>query len=149
MEWFLHNRDLRHERYWRHSSSTYTKSLFLHVVKHNLLFFCSIWLFFLEDSIFTGPQMKGRERGWMKGERSVSLCSFYLFYLLHRHLEISWVIAAESSPLHITGSRHDMYVQFGRVYLFMGRLRIALAFLFLSIAPFGVRVSTRLFSCYF
>ena len=71
-----------------------------------------MWLFFYEHSRFTGQQMKivGRGGG------AISLCPFYHFYLLHRHLDISWVIAAESPPLHITGSRHDMYVQFGRVY---------------------------------
>ena len=83
----------------RRSSSTYTESLFLHVVKHNLLFlfFFSIWLFFHEYSRFTGQQVKGE---------AISLYPFYHFHPLHRHLDISWVIAAESSPLRIAGSRN-------------------------------------------
>ena len=89
----------------RHSSSTYIESLFLHVIKHNLLFlffccFCcffSIWLFFHEYSRFTGQQVKGE---------AISLCPFYHFYPLHRRLDISWVVTAESSLLHIGGSRN-------------------------------------------
>ena len=82
------------------SSSTNTESLFLHVVKHNLVFlFCffSVWLFFHEYSRLTGQQVKGE---------TISLYPFYHFHLLHRHLDISWIIAAESSPLQITGSRN-------------------------------------------
>ena len=80
------------------SSTTCTESLFLHVVKHIcFLFFFSIWLFFLEYSRFTGQKMKGE---------AISLYPFYHFYPLHRHLDISWVIAAEGSPLRITGSRN-------------------------------------------
>ena len=85
----------------RRSSSTYTESLFLYVIKHNLLFlllfFFSIWLFFHEYSRFTGQQVKGE---------AISLYPFYHFHPLHRHLDISWVIAAESSPLRIAGSRN-------------------------------------------
>ena len=84
----------------RRSSSTYTKSLFLHVVKHNLRFlflFFSIWFFFHKYSRFTGQQVKGE---------AISLYSFNHFLPLHRHLGISWVIAAESSPLRIAGSRN-------------------------------------------
>ena len=47
----------------RCSSSTYTESLFLHVIKHNLLFLLLlffIWLFFHEYSRFTEQQVKGR-----------------------------------------------------------------------------------------
>ena len=54
-------RDLHHERFTRCSSSSYTKSLFLHV-KHDLLFLFLlffIWLFFHEYSWFTGQQVKG------------------------------------------------------------------------------------------
>ena len=88
----------------RRSSSTYTESMFLHVVKHNL-FFCvfvfvvvfSIWLFCHEYSQFTLQQVKGE---------TISLCPFYHFHRLYRHLDISWVIAAESSPLPIAGSRN-------------------------------------------
>ena len=104
----------------RHSSSSYIESLFLHVIKHNLLFlfillfFCffSIWLFFHEYSRFTGQQVKGE---------AISLCPFYHFYPLHRHLDISWVIVAESSPQHIAGSQNQtwtlLYTLF-RIHLF-------------------------------
>ena len=83
----------------RRSLCTYTESLFLHVVKHNLffLFLFSIWLFFHEYSRFTGQQVKGE---------AISLYSFYQFLPLHRHLDIIWIIAAESSPLRIAGSRN-------------------------------------------
>ena len=62
----------------RRSSSTYAGSLFLHVVKHNLLFlyFFSIRYFFHEYSRFTGQQVKREES------------PFYNFHLLHRHLDI-------------------------------------------------------------
>ena len=41
------------------SSSRYTESPFLYVLKHNLLSFFSIWLFFHEYSRFTKQQVKG------------------------------------------------------------------------------------------
>ena len=51
----------------RHSSSTYMESLFLHAVKHNLLFFVLVFFFYLfflfffhEYSRFTGQQVKGK-----------------------------------------------------------------------------------------
>ena len=81
----------------RRSSSTYTKSLFLHVVEHNVLFFFSIWLFPHEYSQFTGQQMEGE---------TISLYPFYRFQPLHRHLDISLVIAAENSPLRIASSQN-------------------------------------------
>ena len=100
----------------RRSSSTYSESLFLHVVKHNLFFlrfgFFSIWLFFPEYSQFTGQQVK---RG------AISLYRFYHFHLLHRHLDISWVIAAQSSPLGITGSWNqtwNLWYTLFRIYPF-------------------------------
>ena len=82
----------------RQSSSTYTDSLFLHVVKHHLLFlfFFSIWHFFHDYSRFTGQQVK---------EEAISLYPFYHFHPFHRHLDISWVITAKSSPLRTAGSR--------------------------------------------
>ena len=41
-----------------------------------------------------------------KGE-GISLTSHYHFYPLHRHLDISRGIIAESSPLHIAGHQPD------------------------------------------
>ena len=63
-------------------------------------FFCfvffSIWVFFHEHSPITGQQ--GKEEG-------IYLTALYHFHLLHKHLYISRAITAESSPLHIAGSR--------------------------------------------
>ena len=59
---------------------------------HNESFFFSIWVFFHKHSGFTWQQGKGK---------SIYLTPLYHFYLLHRHLDISRAIAAESSPLHI------------------------------------------------
>ena len=59
--------------------------------------FFSIWVFFYEYSRFTEQQVK---------VEAISLYPFYHFYPLHRHLNISWVIAAESLPLGIAGSRN-------------------------------------------
>ena len=76
-------------------SSTYTKSLFLHVVKDVLLF---LLFFFVSGFSFTSIHYSQNSR--LRG----GLFPFYRFYLLHRHQDISWVIAVESSPLRITGS---------------------------------------------
>ena len=85
----------------RRFSSTYIEGLFLHVVKHNFLFFVlvffSIWFFFHEYSRFAGHQVNGKAIFWYP---------FYHFHPLYRHLDISRVIAGEISPLRITGSRN-------------------------------------------
>ena len=67
-------------------------------VSQNLtfFFFFSIWVFFHEHSQFTGQQGKGE---------GIYLTPLYHFHPLHRHLDISRAITAESSPLHIAGSR--------------------------------------------
>ena len=62
----------------------------------SVIFFFSIWVFFHEHSRFTGQQGKG------EGIYLTPLCHFHP---LHRHLDISRAITAESSPLHIAGSR--------------------------------------------
>ena len=51
----------------------------------------AIWIFFHEHSRFTGQQGNGE--------------GIYLTLLYHRHLDISRVIFAESSPLNIARSR--------------------------------------------
>ena len=56
------------------------------------IYFFSIWVFFCEYSWITGLQWK------MEG---VSLTPHYHLHLLHRNLDISWAITAESSPLYI------------------------------------------------
>ena len=100
MDWFLCNRDLGHERF---------KTLFIHIHQESVLTCCraqfaffvliffSIWLFPHEYSRFTGQQMEGE---------TISLYPFYRFQPLHRHLDISLVIAAENSPLRIASSRN-------------------------------------------
>ena len=52
--------------------------------------------FFHEHSLFTGQQGKGE---------GIFLTPLYHFQPLHRHLDISRAITAESSPLHIASSR--------------------------------------------
>ena len=59
-----------------------------------LFFFFYMWVFFHEHSRITGLQGKG-----------IPLTPHYHFHRLHRHLDISQAITAESSPLHIAGSR--------------------------------------------
>ena len=81
----------------RRSSFTYIECLLLHPAKHNLLFF-SIWFFFHEYSQFIGQQLKGE---------AISFHPFNHFPLLYRHLDVIWVIAAESSPLRKAGSRNQ------------------------------------------
>ena len=53
-------------------------------------------IFYLEGSRITGEKEKGE---------FISLIPFYHFHQLHEHLDISWVINAESSPLHIATDR--------------------------------------------
>ena len=50
-------------------------------------FFFSIWVFFYEHSQITGLQRKGEH---------ISLTPHYHFHQLHRHLDISRAITAES-----------------------------------------------------
>ena len=59
-------------------------------------FFFPIRVFFHEHSQSTGQQGKGE---------GIYLTPLYHFHPLHRHLDISRAITAESSPLHIAGSR--------------------------------------------
>ena len=56
----------------------------------------SIWVFFHEHSRITGLQEKGK---------SISLTLHFHFHPLHRHLDISRPITAESSLLHIASSQ--------------------------------------------
>ena len=55
-----------------------------------------IWVFFHKHSRFAGQQGK---------DEAISLTPLYHFHLLHRHLDITRVITAESSSLHVAGSR--------------------------------------------
>ena len=79
----------------------FSKLIMLYTVRSEILrsfffYFFSIWVFFHEHSRFTGQQGKGEGN---------YLTPLYHFHPLHRHLDISRAIAAESSPLHIAGSR--------------------------------------------
>ena len=65
---------------------------FYWVVNH---LFVSIWLFFHEHSRIKGLQGKGE---------GISLTPHYHFHLLHRQLDISRAITAESLPRHIASS---------------------------------------------
>ena len=55
-----------------------------------------IWVFFHKHSRFAGQQGK---------DEAISLTPLYHFHLLHIHLDITGVITAESSSLHVAGSR--------------------------------------------
>ena len=55
-------------------------------------FFFSVWVFFHETSRFTWQQGKGGD---------IYLTPLYHFHPFHRNLDISQVITAESSSLHI------------------------------------------------
>ena len=57
--------------------------------------FFLVWVSFHEQSRFTGQQGKGK---------AISLIPLYHIHPLRRHLNISWVITSESSPLHIASS---------------------------------------------
>ena len=60
-----------------------------------LFLFFHVSFFFHEQSQFTGHQEKGD---------AISLNHLYHFHPLYRHLDISQVITADSSPLHIASS---------------------------------------------
>ena len=61
----------------------------------NIQSFFSIWVFFHEQSRFTGYQGKGD---------AIPLTLSYHFHPVHRYLDINWTITEESSPQHITSS---------------------------------------------
>ena len=73
-----------------------SKLLFLFCCFFYFHLFFFIWVFFHEQSRFTGQQGKGE---------AISLSPLYHFDPLHRYLDISRVITAESSPLHIASSQ--------------------------------------------
>ena len=63
------------------------------------MFYCgqvTIWVFFHEHSLITGLQGKGEV---------ISLTPYYHFLPLHKHLDISRAITAESSLLRLGSSR--------------------------------------------
>ena len=62
----------------------------------SFFFFFSIRVFFHENSRFTGQLWKGE---------GIYLTPLYHFHPLHSHRDISRAFTAETSPLHIAGSR--------------------------------------------
>ena len=60
------------------------------------------WDFFLSEFPFTNIYDSQDSRGRGK---AISLTPLYHFHPLKIHLDISWVITAESSPLHIASNR--------------------------------------------
>ena len=85
---------MRHNYYLRLENLTTELSNLVHDTKTE--YFFSIWVFFHDHSRITGLQRKGE---------SISLTPHYNFHPLHRHLDISRAITAESLPLHIASSR--------------------------------------------
>ena len=79
---------------------------------HNLVskqlqytYFFSMWVFFHEHSRITGLQRKRGRGGGGGGCGGIFLTPHYHFHPVHRQLDISRTITAESSPLHIASSR--------------------------------------------
>ena len=66
--------------------------LYMFFTRNLFFFFFPICVFFHEHSRITGLQENGE---------GISLTP----HQLHRHLDISWAITTESSPLHIASSR--------------------------------------------
>ena len=60
-------------------------------------------ILFLSGFSFTDIHDSQDNRG--RESLSLSLTALYHFHLLHRHLDISQAITAESSPIHIASSR--------------------------------------------
>ena len=60
----------------------------------------STWALFYKHSRIIGLQGKGE---------GIQLTPYYHFYPLRKHLDISRVIAAGSSPLHIASSRTQTF----------------------------------------
>ena len=60
------------------------------------IYFFSIWVFFHEHSRIAVLQRKGE---------GISLTPHHHFHPLHRHLDISWAITGENSPLYIDNRR--------------------------------------------
>ena len=75
------------------------------ISRYSLLDYCSFFFFFLFFSIWVFFQEHLRITGLQKKGEGISLTAYYHFHPLHRHLDISRTITAESSPLHIACSR--------------------------------------------
>ena len=94
MDWSLYDQDFRHKR--DKTLFTYhTPKVCSYMLQSRIHFFFPIWVFFNEYSRLVRQQGKGKD---------LSLCPFYHFPSLHRHLVISRVIAAGSSPRRVAAS---------------------------------------------
>ena len=82
------------------SSSTPTHSDWLILCRFSQMHFIHLFFFHLGflSRTFTNHKTAGKGEG-------ISLIPHYHFHPLHRHLDISRAMTAESSPLHITSSR--------------------------------------------
>ena len=89
-------KELNKQILYQHFTNGKFRLSIIYVAIGTLHFFFSIWVFFHEHSRFT------RQQGKVDG---IYLTPLYHFHPLHRYLDISRAIAAESSPLHIAGSR--------------------------------------------
>ena len=88
IDWFLYGKDFCHER---------VKALFTIILQKSVL---TCPLLFLTGFSFTNMMIHGTA-----GKGSVSLYPFHHFYLLQKYLDISQVVAAESTLLRRAGSR--------------------------------------------
>ena len=82
--------------YFQSKGDRITLGTEFHFKQTILFYFFSISVFYHDHSRITGLQGKGE---------GISLTPRYHFHPFHRHLDISQVITAESSPLHIASSR--------------------------------------------
>ena len=99
------NKYYHHDNKYNHHDTPMEKSINdkarkeVIIISDSVFFgFFSVWVFFREHSRITVLQGKGE---------GISLTPHYHFYPLHRHLDVSRVITAESSPLHIASSQTE------------------------------------------
>ena len=68
--------------------------------------FFSVNIFFLSGSFFMNICCNSRDSRGRWEEGCISLTPFFHVHPIHRHLDVSWVVIAVSSPLHIDNSRN-------------------------------------------
>ena len=99
MEWFLYDKDIRHEKLIRSSFIILTSKVCSYMSLSRISFFCLFSIRFFFHKYHDSQDSRG------KGRLLLFWSSLYHFYPLYRHLDISQVIAAKGSPLCIAGSR--------------------------------------------
>ena len=130
---FLYDKEIRHERVkalFTHHTPKVCSYMSLCRISFFFFSFFFIRFFFSRISWFTGQQWKGE---------AISLTPLYHFQPFHRQLDISQVIAAESSPLRIAGSRPQT-----RNLCFPIGSRKALSYVSFKICPFYTVVRSML-----